>query len=98
MANVPVLDDEDVVLKVASSSDPKKVSSAILNSIFSGVYPSVRAIGHGAIGQSSKALAIARGAAAAQGINLAVQIGFTTILNESGDEVSAIVFQTFNRR
>lgn len=89
---------EETILKVASSSDPKKVASAILNCIFtSSYYPPLRAIGHGAVGQAVKAVAIARGSAATQGVNLAVQIGFKTILNKQGEEVSSIVLQTFDR-
>lgn len=90
--------DEPVVLRVSSKSDPQAVSTAIFKSIFDSLkYPHVRAIGHGAVGQAVKAIAIARGYTAQKGVDLACNIGFETIINDKGEEISAMVFRTFDR-
>jgi stage V sporulation protein S len=90
--------EELTILRVSSSSAPQAVAAAVSKSIFdSHTYPTLRAIGHGAVGQAAKALAIARGYTAARGLDLAFTIGFDTILNDDGKEISAIVFHTFRR-
>jgi hypothetical protein len=90
--------DDATVLRVSSSSSPQAVATAVYKSIFeSGKYPHLRAIGHGAVGQATKALAIARGHVAPRAIDLATVVGFETILNDKGEEISAIVFKTFPR-
>lgn len=86
------------VLRVSSSSSPQSVATAVYKSIFdSAHYPLLRAIGHGAVGQAAKAVAIARGNVAPRGVDLGVVIGFDTIVNDKGEEISAIVFRTFPR-
>ena len=90
--------DGPVVLRVSSKSEPQAVAMAIFKSIFdSSKYPQVRAIGHGAVGQAVKAIAIARGHTAQKGVDLSCNIGFETILNDKGEEISAMVFKTFSR-
>lgn len=90
--------EETMLLKVGSSSTPQSVATAIQKSIFdSNIYPSLRAIGHGAVGQAVKAIAIARGHVAARAVDLGVIIGFDTITNKDGEEISAIIFHTFRR-
>lgn len=89
---------EHAVLRVSASSPPQAVAAAISKSIFdSHSFPILRAIGHGAVGQACKAIAIARGFTAARGIDLAVTMGFETITNDDGKEISAMVFATFKR-
>jgi len=89
---------EEVVLRVGSSSPPQAVATAVSKSIFdTNKFPVLRAIGHGAVGQAAKAVAIARGYVAPRGLDLGVIIGFETILNDKGEEISAIVFKTFAR-
>ena len=91
-------DDKIMLLKVGSTSQPQSVASAIFKSITdSGIYPDLRAIGHGAVGQAVKGIAIARGHVAARGIDLACNIGFETIDNDKGEPISAMVFRTFDR-
>lgn len=88
----------DPVLRVSASSPPQAVAAAISKSITdSHVYPSLRAIGHGAVGQTVKALAIARGYMAPLGLDLAFIVGFETIHNAEGKELSAMVFRVFAR-
>jgi stage V sporulation protein S len=89
--------DEDAILRVSASSAPQSVAAAISKCISdSHKYP-VRAIGHGAVGQAVKALAIARGYVAPRGTDLAFVVGFDTIENAEGKEISAMVFRTFAR-
>ena len=90
--------DDDVVLKVSASSPPQSVAAAISKSISdSRKFPVLRAIGHGAVGQAVKALAIARGYVAPRGLDLAFVVGFDTIINSEGKEISDMVFRTFAR-
>jgi stage V sporulation protein S len=97
MAELTV-EDEEAVLRVSSSSAPQSVAAAISKSISeSHRYPVLRAIGHGAVGQAVKALAIARGYVAPRGTDLAFVVGFDTIINNEGKEISAMVFRCFPR-
>lgn len=99
-STLPETDPNEVVkiLKVSSSSDPQAVGTSIFKSIVnSQTYPDLRAIGHGAVGQMVKAVAISRGYLAERGIDLAVTIGFDTIENENGDPITAMRFRTFAR-
>lgn len=95
-----VLEDEDsVLLRVGARTEPKAAASAIFKSIYdSHQFPRIRAIGHGAVGQATKAIAIASGYTATKGMNLAVIIGFETILNDQGEEITAQVFELFARK
>lgn len=89
---------EEPVLRVSATSAPQAVAAAVSKSIFdSHTYPVLRAIGHGAVGQAAKALAIARGYTASRGVDLAFTCGFETILSDDGKEISAIIFSTFRR-
>ncbi len=86
------------ILKVGSNSDPKGVAAAISKSVTdSNHFPVVRSIGHGATGQATKAIAISRGLLAPRAIDLAVIIGFDTVQNAEGNDISAMVFKTFDR-
>jgi stage V sporulation protein S len=90
--------NDDAILRVSSSSAPQAVAAAISKCISeSHKYPTLRAIGHGAVGQAVKALAIARGYVAPRGTDLAFVVGFDTIENAEGKEISAMVFKTFAR-
>jgi stage V sporulation protein S len=90
---------EDTVLRVGAATDPKSLANAIFRAIFDAhQYPRVRAIGHGAVGQATKAIAIASGLTATRGMNLASIIGFETIINGEGEEITAQVFVLFERK
>ena len=81
----------DQVLKVSASSNPQTVASAIANSIYENKSCKLRAIGAGAVNQTVKAIAIARGYTAPKGYDLKCIPGFSTITSHDGD-ISAIVF------
>lgn len=85
-------------LRVGSGTPPQAAATSIFRCITeSHVYPEIRAIGHGAIGQAVKAIAISRGLLAPKAIDLAVIPGFETITDDDGKEISAMVFRTFAR-
>jgi stage V sporulation protein S len=85
-------------LRVKADSSPQRVAAAIGKSISdSNHYPTLRAIGHGAVGQTVKAIGIARGHVAPKGIDLATIIGFETIEGTEGNDITAMTFKTFSR-
>lgn len=78
-------------LFVSASSPVGKLGSAIAHSVYDGVRVELRAIGAGAISQAVKAIAVARGYVAPQGIDLLVRVGFVDV--ELPDKkVTALVF------
>jgi stage V sporulation protein S len=81
---------EDNILRVSAGSNPQLVASAIAHSIYETRSAKVRCVGAGAVNQSIKAIAIARGYTAPRGIDIAAVPGFTTIPSRDG-EISAIV-------
>jgi len=89
---------EPKLLKVSKTSPPQAVATAITRSIFDSLeYPTIRAIGHGAVGQAVKAVGIARGYVAPKGVDLACTIGFETLKGQDGGDISAICIRTFPR-
>lgn len=77
------------VLKVSSKSSPNSVAGALAGVIREIGQAEIQAIGAGAINQSIKAIAIARGFLAPSGINLICIPSFTDILID-GEERTAI--------
>lgn len=88
--------------RVGSRNDPKKLASAITKCIEdSKHFPQLNAVGHGAVGQAVKALAIAdvylkQGTS---GVRLANSVEFGTVPDNhnEGQEISLMVFTTFDR-
>lgn len=91
-SNVPVL-------HVAAHSNPAAVAGAIAGNIREHKTCEIQAIGAGAINQTVKAIAIARGYVAPSGINLACVPAFIDIMID-GEERTAIRFvvEPYNRR
>lgn len=88
----------DTILRVKADSSPQKVAAAINKAISEDHhFPTLRAIGHGAVGQTVKAIAIARGYVASRGIDLVVIIGFDSVPGEGGKDISAMTFKTLAR-
>lgn len=77
------------VLKVSSKSSPNSVAGALAGVIRENGQAEIQAIGAGAINQSIKAVAIARGFLAPSGINLICVPSFTDIQID-GEERTAI--------
>lgn len=80
-------------MRVSASSNPASLASAISYSIYDGKKVTLRAIGHGAIGQCMKSIAIARSFVAPRGFDIAAVPGFVTAEGNFGDTVSAMTFR-----
>ena len=89
--NNEVASPEEPFLRVSASSNPQSVASAIAHAVYDSRLVKLRAVGAGAVNQSVKAIAIARGYVAPRGFDLSCVPGFTTIDSREG-EISAIVF------
>ena len=76
------------VLKVSSKSNPNKVAGALANVIRERGSAELQAIGDGALNQSLKAVAIARGFVAPNGVDLVCVPDFTDILIENEERTA----------
>lgn len=79
------------VLKVSSRSEPKSVAGALAAVLRAEGAAEVQAIGAGAVNQAIKAIAIARGFVAPNGIDLVTIPAFAEIAID-GEERTAIKF------
>ena len=77
------------VLKVSSKSNPNSVAGALAGVIRDHGTVEVQAVGAGALNQATKAVAIARGFVAPQGLDLICIPAFTDIMID-GEERTAI--------
>lgn len=73
-------DRDNEVLRVSSSSDPRSVAGAIMSRFDIENSVKLSAIGAGAVNQTIKAVAVARGFAAPRGINLVIIPSFATVM------------------
>lgn len=64
---------ETNVFKVAASTDPNSLAGAIAGSVREGTFPTLQAIGAGAVNQANKAVIIARGMLAPSGVDLVIE-------------------------
>ena len=79
------------ILKVSASSNPKSVAGALAAVVNENTSTEVQAVGAGAVNQSIKAIAIARGYVAPNGIDLVCIPAFSEI-DIDGEERTAIRF------
>ncbi|MBC7341746.1 MAG: stage V sporulation protein S [Clostridia bacterium] len=79
------------VLKVSARSNPKSVAGALAAVFRSTGKAEIQAVGAGAVNQAVKAIAIARGFIAPNGVDLVMIPAFTEV-NIDGDERTAIRF------
>lgn len=77
------------VLKVSAKSSPNSVAGAIAGVLRERGAAEIQAIGAGAINQAVKAIAIARGFVAPNGVDLVCIPAFTDVIIE-GEEKTAI--------
>jgi len=84
-------------LRVAANSNPKSVAGAIAGVIRDKGEVELQAIGAGAVNQTTKAIAIARGFVAPTGVDLICIPGFAMI-EIDGEEQTAIRFRVEPRR
>ena len=73
------------ILKVSSKSNPNSVAGALANILKERDTVEIQAIGAGAINQTVKAIAIARGFVAPLGIDLITIPAFATVVVEDQD-------------
>lgn len=85
-----------VVLKVSTHSNPVSVAGALANEIRARGTAEIRSVGAGALNQAVKAIAIARGYVAPQGIDIACVPGFSEI-EIDGNRKTALTFTVFRR-
>ena len=76
------------VLKASSKSTPNKVAGALANVIRERGSAELQVIGDGALNQSLKAVAIARGFVAPSGVDLVCVPAFTDILIENQERTA----------
>ncbi|MCK8824864.1 stage V sporulation protein S [Fuchsiella alkaliacetigena] len=79
------------LLKVATKSNPNKVAGAIAGVLREQGYAEMQAIGAGAVNQTVKAIAIARGFVAPSGLNLICIPAFIDV-EIAGEKRTAIKF------
>lgn len=84
--------EDDDCLRVSAGSDPLSLALAISHSLDDSPEVTARAVGAGAVNQTVKAIAIARGRVANSGRDLICRPGFQTITSRDG-EITAIVFR-----
>ena len=80
------------VLKVSATSNPKSVAGALAAVVREHGSADMQAVGAGAVNQSMKAIAIARGYLAPAGINLVAIPSFAEI-EIDGQETTALHFR-----
>lgn len=91
------------MIKVSRESVARKVAGAIAAEIRANQNVEVRAVGAGAVNQAVKAVAIARGYVAPEGLDLVTVPCFVelpaaeTHVPEGADSCTAIVFRVFSR-
>lgn len=85
---------EELILRVASSTNVASLAAAISNGIYDSKQVTLRAIGAGPVNQGVKAIAIAQQYVAARGLVLACRPGFVTIQMPDG-ETSGILLRVF---
>ncbi|NLD74725.1 MAG: stage V sporulation protein S [Chloroflexi bacterium] len=78
-------------LRVASSSNTTSVAGAIAWSVRDNGYAEIEAIGAGAVNQATKAVAVARGYLALEGVDIVLVPAFTTV-TIADEERTAIKF------
>ena len=79
------------ILKVSAKSEPLSVAGAVANLVKENEKVEVQAIGAGAVNQTVKAIAIARGFVAPSGIDLICIPAFSNVIVEN-EERTAIKF------
>ena len=71
--------DKPEPLKVAASTNPNSLAGAIASSVREGTFPTLQAIGAGAVNQANKAVIIARGMLAPSGVELVIEPVFQNL-------------------
>ncbi|MFH9606813.1 stage V sporulation protein S [Streptomyces sp. NPDC017448] len=83
----------ETTFRVGSSTPTRELGSAIAHAIYGGRTVLIRAVGHGAIGQAGKGVAVAEGHAAKQAIRMKTNFGFFTTVMPDQKEVSGLLMR-----
>jgi stage V sporulation protein S len=86
------MNQNNVLLKVSSSSSASALAAALANNVYDGHDVELRAIGAAAVNQAMKAIAIAQAYVGPRGKVLSCRPGFTTVPMADGD-ISALTFK-----
>lgn len=80
----------EVIFRVSANTATKPLGAAIAHAIYDGKEPLIRAVGHGAIGQAGKGIAVAEVHAARQAIRMKTNFYFFTTTMDDVGEVSGL--------
>lgn len=69
------------------------LAAAVSHAVYDGKRVTLRAVGHGAIGQAVKAVAVARGYVGPRGLDLSIRPGFAEIEMPDKSIVTALVLK-----
>lgn len=83
----------ETIFRVGTNTPTKELGSAIAHAIYGGKDVVIRAVGHGAIGQAGKGVAVAEGHAAKQAVRLKTNFGFFTTTMPDKKEVSGLLMR-----
>lgn len=78
------------ILRVSAKTSVPNLAAAISHACYDGKRVVLRAVGHGAIGQAVKAVAVARGYVGPRGLDLSIRPGFSEIQMPDGATVTAL--------
>jgi stage V sporulation protein S len=84
---------DEKVFRVGSNTPTKDLGAAIAHAVMDGKTVIIRAVGHGAIGQAGKGIAVAEGNAARQAVRLKTNFGFFTTEMPDKKEVSGLLMK-----
>lgn len=86
--------DTALEMRVASTSVPQDLASAISNGIYDSKSVRLRCVGAGAVNQAVKGIILAQQYAASRGLVLATRPGFINVTLD-GAEKTGVVFNVF---
>lgn len=81
------------IFRVGSNTPTKELGAAIAHAIYDGQKVVIRAVGHAAIGQAGKGIAVAESHATSQTIRMKTNFGFFTTIMPDGKEVSGLLMR-----
>ena len=81
------------ILRVSAKTSVPNLAAAVSHAVYDGKRVTLRAVGHGAIGQAVKAVAVARGYVGPRGLDLSIRPGFAEIEMPNHEIVTALVLK-----
>lgn len=81
------------IFRVGTNTPTKELGAAVAHAIYDGMDVVIRAVGHGAIGQAGKGVAVAESHAASQAVRMKTNFGFFTTVMPDGKEVSGLLMR-----